>query len=45
MRLLAGKYAVLNMIPYNTVDGLAFARPDARAVARASRARCTGAAC
>ncbi len=26
-RLLAGKYAVMNMIPYNAVDGLAFARP------------------
>jgi 23S rRNA (adenine2503-C2)-methyltransferase len=28
-RLLAGKYAVLNLIPYNTVDGLALARPAA----------------
>ncbi|HEY0857620.1 MAG TPA: RNA methyltransferase [Albitalea sp.] len=27
VRLLAGKYAVLNMIPYNRVDGLAFERP------------------
>ena len=37
VRLLAGRLAVLNLIPYNTVDGLAFARPDAersRAVAR-----------
>jgi 23S rRNA (adenine2503-C2)-methyltransferase len=36
-RLLAGKHAVLNLIPYNAVDGLAFARPDAersRAIAR-----------
>ena len=29
VRLLAGKYAVLNMIPYNAVDGLALARPAA----------------
>ena len=31
------RYAVLNLIPYNAVDGLAFARPDAersRAIAR-----------
>jgi 23S rRNA (adenine2503-C2)-methyltransferase len=27
VRLLAGKYAILNMIPYNTVDGLEFRRP------------------
>ncbi|KNZ31232.1 MAG: ribosomal RNA large subunit methyltransferase N [Methylibium sp. NZG] len=27
VRLLAGKYALLNMIPYNRVDGLPFARP------------------
>jgi len=36
-RLLAGRHAVLNLIPYNAVDGLAFARPDAersRAIAR-----------
>lgn len=26
--LLTGKYAVLNLIPYNTVDGLNFARPS-----------------
>jgi 23S rRNA (adenine2503-C2)-methyltransferase len=33
-QLLAGHYAVVNLIPYNTVDGLAFARPSAeRAVA------------
>jgi 23S rRNA (adenine2503-C2)-methyltransferase len=25
--LLSGKFAMLNMIPYNTVDGLGFARP------------------
>jgi len=28
VRLLAGRYAVLNLIPYNRVDGLPFARPD-----------------
>ncbi|MBI4990100.1 MAG: RNA methyltransferase [Rhodocyclales bacterium] len=27
VRLLAGKYAVMNLIPYNTVDGLGFRRP------------------
>jgi 23S rRNA (adenine2503-C2)-methyltransferase len=27
VRLLAGKHAVLNLIPYNAVDGLAWARP------------------
>jgi 23S rRNA (adenine2503-C2)-methyltransferase len=26
-RLLAGKYAVMNLIPYNAVDGLGFKRP------------------
>jgi 23S rRNA (adenine2503-C2)-methyltransferase len=35
-RLLAGRYAVMNLIPYNTVDGLAFRRPAwERAVAMA----------
>jgi len=29
LRLLAGKYAVMNMIPYNSVDGLDFRRPAA----------------
>lgn len=28
VRLLKGKYAVMNMIPYNHVDGLAFQRPS-----------------
>jgi 23S rRNA (adenine2503-C2)-methyltransferase len=28
VRLLAGKYAVLNMIPFNAVDGLQFRRPS-----------------
>lgn len=35
--LLKGKYAVLNMIPYNTIPGLEFRRPSwerARAIAR-----------
>jgi 23S rRNA (adenine2503-C2)-methyltransferase len=27
--LLAGRYAIMNMIPYNTVDGLAYRRPAA----------------
>ncbi len=32
--LLAGKYAIMNMIPYNRVDGLTFRRPsDERAAA------------
>jgi len=29
VRLLAGKHAVLNLIPYNAVEGLAWARPTA----------------
>ncbi len=29
IRLLSGKYAMLNFIPYNPVDGLAFRRPAA----------------
>jgi 23S rRNA (adenine2503-C2)-methyltransferase len=36
VELLRGKYAVLNMIPYNTIPGLAFRRPSwerARAIA------------
>ena len=36
VRLLAGRYAVMNLIPYNTVDGLGFRRPAwERAVAMA----------
>lgn len=27
-RLLAGKYAVMNFIPYNSIDGMAFQRPS-----------------
>ncbi len=40
--LLAGKYAVMNMIPYNTVPGLGFRRPSwerAAAIARALHRR------
>jgi 23S rRNA (adenine2503-C2)-methyltransferase len=29
VRLLQGRYAILNMIPYNTVDGLPYQRPAA----------------
>ncbi len=36
VRLLAGRYALMNLIPYNTVDGLPFKRPGwERAVAMA----------
>jgi 23S rRNA (adenine2503-C2)-methyltransferase len=40
--LLAGKYAVMNFIPYNSVDGLAFRRPSwerAAAMARSLHRR------
>jgi 23S rRNA (adenine2503-C2)-methyltransferase len=36
-RLLAGKYAVLNFIPYNTVDGSGFRRPAWEHAARLAR--------
>jgi 23S rRNA (adenine2503-C2)-methyltransferase len=42
VRLLKGKYAVLNMIPYNTIDGLDFKRPSwdkAHALAQALHGR------
>jgi 23S rRNA (adenine2503-C2)-methyltransferase len=42
VQLLAGKYAVMNLIPYNTVDGLEFRRPaweKAAAMARALHRR------
>jgi 23S rRNA (adenine2503-C2)-methyltransferase len=42
VRLLAGKYAIMNMIPYNRVEGLAFQRPPmarAEAMALALRRR------
>jgi len=32
-RLLAGKYAVMNFIPFNEVDGLAYRRPLAGRIA------------
>jgi 23S rRNA (adenine2503-C2)-methyltransferase len=37
VRLLRGKYALLNMIPYNTVDGLDFKRPSAERALRIAR--------
>ena len=46
-RLLAGKYAVMNLIPYNSVegvDGFDFRRPSWERRPR-WRAACTGAAC
>ncbi len=36
--LLAGKYAIMNMIPYNTVDGLAFRRPSGERATTIARA-------
>ena len=35
--LLAGKYMVLNLIPYNSVDGLAFERPSWQRAAEMAR--------
>jgi 23S rRNA (adenine2503-C2)-methyltransferase len=37
VRLLTGKFAILNMIPYNTVDGLDFARPPPERAAAIAR--------
>ncbi|WP_284616620.1 RNA methyltransferase [Aquabacterium humicola] len=37
VRLLAGKYGVLNMIPYNQVDGLDFRRPSWERAAEIAR--------
>jgi 23S rRNA (adenine2503-C2)-methyltransferase len=37
VRLLRGKYAVLNLIPYNHVDGLAFRRPSWERAAEIAR--------
>jgi len=37
VRLLKGKYAVMNFIPYNRVDGLEFSRPDTERAARMAR--------
>ena len=42
VRLLTGKFALMNMIPYNSVDGLAFKRPSwerAAAIARSLHKR------
>ncbi|HSI60090.1 MAG TPA: RNA methyltransferase [Ideonella sp.] len=42
VRLLAGKYAIMNMIPYNTIEGLPFRRPAwerAAAIARSLHRR------
>ncbi len=42
VRLLKGKYAVMNMIPFNAVDGLDFRRPSwekAAAIARSLHRR------
>ena len=42
VRLLAGKYAVMNMIPYNSIEGLDFRRPSwerAAAIARSLHRR------
>ena len=42
VRLLAGKYAVMNLIPYNAVDGVPYRRPpweQAAAMARALHRR------
>ncbi len=38
VRLLSGKFAILNMIPYNSVDGLDFARPSPERAAAIARA-------
>jgi 23S rRNA (adenine2503-C2)-methyltransferase len=37
VRLLAGKYGVLNLIPFNTVDGLDFRRPSSERAAHIAR--------
>jgi len=37
VKLLAGRYAVLNLIPYNRVDGLDFTRPEAERAAEMAR--------
>ncbi len=37
VRLLAGKYAVMNMIPFNRVDGLEYRRPAAERAAEIAR--------
>jgi 23S rRNA (adenine2503-C2)-methyltransferase len=37
VRLLAGKFAILNLIPYNRIEGLNFARPTAEHANRMAR--------
>ena len=37
VRLMAGKHMVLNLIPYNTVDGLDFRRPSRERAAEMAR--------
>lgn len=37
VRLLAGKYAVMNLIPFNRVDGLSFRRPSRERAASLAR--------
>ncbi len=37
VRLLAGKYALMNLIPFNTVDGLDFRRPSGERAAEMAR--------
>ncbi|WP_153146134.1 RNA methyltransferase [Dechloromonas sp. H13] len=37
VRLLTGKYAIMNLIPYNTVDALAFRRPPGERAAELVR--------
>ena len=37
VRLLKGKYALMNMIPYNSVDGLPFKRPSWERAAEIAR--------
>jgi 23S rRNA (adenine2503-C2)-methyltransferase len=42
VRLLTGKYAIMNLIPYNSIDDLEFKRPDvekARSIARSLHSR------
>lgn len=36
-RLLSGKYALMNLIPYNTVDGMPWRRPDGERAAHMAR--------
>jgi 23S rRNA (adenine2503-C2)-methyltransferase len=38
VQLLSGKYAIMNFIPFNEVDGLAFRRPSAERIATMAQA-------